>query len=125
MKNVVFKGILAACMLLFCFVGRAQTVSDPVGVWDYSIPSAPPEYSPGKAEFKKQNDKLILVLTAGENPALTFDVTVKDKNVYVCQFTSNEFSMTITLKPNGENLSGTLSTDMWDVEIDMKPAKKK
>jgi hypothetical protein len=111
-------------MLLFCIVGRAQTPSDPVGVWVYSIPEAPYEYSTGKAEFKKVDGKLTMTLAAGENPAIPLEVTVKENNEYVCKFSSTEFSMTITLKPDGETLKGYVTSDMWEVSITMKPDKK-
>ena len=125
MKNTIFKGILAACMLLFCIVGRAQTVSDPVGVWDYSIPEAPYEYSTGKAEFKKVDDKLTMTLkSSADSRVIPLEVTVKEKKEYVCKFKSDNFSMTITLKPDGENLKGTIASDQWEVSITLKPEKK-
>ena len=124
MKYTVLKGILAACLLLFCIAGQGQTVSNPVGVWDYSIPEAPDEYGVGKAEFKREDGKLTMTLKVGNNPAVPLSVTVKENNVYVCDLKTNEFSMTITLKPDGANLKGTVSSDYWDVGITLTPVKK-
>jgi hypothetical protein len=124
MEKTFCKVIFTACTLLFCLVVRAQTPSDPVGAWTYSIPEAPYEYSTGKAEFKKVDGKLTMTMTSGDYPAIPLEVTVKENNVYVCKFSSTEFAMTITLKPDGDNLKGTVGSDQWEVSITLKPDKK-
>jgi len=124
MERTIFKLMMTACILLFCIAGRAQTASDPVGVWVYSIPEAPYEYSTGKAEFKKVDGKLTMTMTSGDYPAIPLEVTVKENKEYVCKFSSPEFAMTITLKPDGDNLKGFVASDQWEVAITMKPDKK-
>ena len=119
----MIQGMLAACMLLLGFIVQAQTSSNPVGKWDYSVPEAPPEYSKGKAEFRMQDDKLVLVMTINNFVGEPIEVTKKD-NAYVCGFSVEGFSMSITLNPDGDNLKGWISSDQWDVTITMTPAKE-
>jgi len=123
MKNSMIRGMLAACMLLFGFIVQAQTSSNPVGKWDYSVPEAPYEYSKGKAEFKMQDEKLVMVMTINDFVGDPMEVTKKE-NAYVCEFAVEGFSMTITLNPDGDNLKGFISSDQWDVSINMTPAKE-
>jgi hypothetical protein len=123
MKKTVYKGMIVACMLLFGVMGRAQTSSDPVGVWTFSIPDAPVEYSTGKAEFKKVDDKLTLEMIVDGNPGISFEVTRKDKD-YVCRFVWDNFYMDMTLSPDGDNLKGKIAADDWEFVITMKPEKK-
>jgi hypothetical protein len=110
-------------MLLFGVIVQAQTSSNPVGKWDYSVPEAPYEYSKGKAEFKMQDGKLMMVMIINEYAGNPMEVTKKD-NAYVCKFAGDGFEMTITLKPDGDNLKGNISSDQFDVSITMTPAKQ-
>jgi len=117
------KGILVGCMMLLGFIVQAQTSSNPIGKWNYSVPEAPYEYSKGKAEFKMQNDKLVLVMTINDFVGDPMEVAKKE-NSYVCAFSGDGFSMTITLNPDGDNLKGFISSDQWDVSITMIPEKE-
>jgi hypothetical protein len=119
----MIKGMIVA-VLLFCgFVVQAQTSSNPVGKWDYTIPEAPYEYSKGKAEFKMQDNKLMMTLILDQNTGTPFEVTKKD-NSYICRMSFEGFIMTFTLNPDGDNLKGIISSDQWDVSITMTPEKK-
>ena len=124
MKNRIFRVLLAACFLLICSFGQAQTSSNPIGVWNYSLPDAPSEYSTGKLEFKNQDNKLMLVMYYENAPMGNgFEVTKKD-NKYVCDVAFDDFSMTFKLEPDGDNLKGMLSTDFGEFAIFLKPVKK-
>ena len=123
MKSIIIKGWFAAFMLLFCITGQAQTSGNPVGKWVYSIPDVSSEYASGKAEFKKQDGKLMLVLSSNEWIGDAFEMTKKDDG-YSGKFWIQEYSVTITLKPDGENLKGTLSSDRGTLLVSMKPEKK-
>ena len=123
MKNIIIKGLFAALMLLFCVASQAQTSKNPVGKWDYSIPDVSSEYSSGKAEFKNQNNKLMLVLSTGGWIGDAFEMTKKDDS-YSGKFLIEGYAITVTLKPDGENLKGTLSSDRGTLVISMKPEKK-
>ena len=123
MKKKMIKGMLAACMLLLGFIVQAQTSSNPIGKWDYSVPDAPPDYSRGKMEFKMQDDKLVATMIMGDYVGSPMEVTKKE-NSYVCQFSVEGYSMRITLNPDGDNLKGFISSDQWDVTITMTPAKE-
>ena len=123
MKKKMIKGMLVACMLLLGYVVQAQTSSNPIGKWDYSVPEAPYEYSKGKAEFKMQEGKMVMVMTINQNVGPAMEVTKKE-NSYVCQASFDGFSMTITLNPDGDNLKGVISTSQWDVGVTMTPEKK-
>ena len=123
MNKRMIKGMMVACMLLIGFMVQAQTSTNPIGKWDYSVPDAPYEYSKGKAEFKMQNNKMVMVMTINDYVGDPMEVTKKD-NAYVCQFVGDNFSMTITLKPDGNNLKGTIGSDQFEVSITMTPEKK-
>ena len=127
MKKRIMQGMLVACMLLIGFVVQAQTSSNPVGKWDYSCPDMPAEFSKGKVEFKMQNDKLTMTMTANGTfdgpPMPPLEVTKKD-NSYVCKMESEYFAMTITLNPDGNNLKGQISSEMGDIAITMTPEKQ-
>ena len=115
--------MLVACMLLLGYVVQAQTSSNPIGKWDYSVPEAPYEYSKGKAEFKMQDGKMVMVITINDYVGNPMEVTKKE-NSYVCKMSGDNFSMTITLNPDGNNLKGIISSDQRDVGITMTPEKK-
>ena len=123
MKKNVIKGMMGACMLLLGFIVQTQTSSNPVGKWDYSIPEAPYEYSKGKAEFKMQENKLVVVMTINQSVGNTLEVTKKE-NAYLFGFTIEGYSISFTLNPDGDNLKGIVSSDEWDVTITMTPAKE-
>ena len=122
-KYSIKRVFFAACMLLFCIVAQAQTSSNPVGMWTYNCPEAPYEYSTGKAEFKLQDDKLMLVMFVGGTQGQPVAVTKTDDG-YLCRFSIDYFDITIILKPDGENLKGTISSDDWELAMTMKPEKK-
>ena len=124
MKNIFSKGLFAACFLLICSLGWAQTSSNPVGVWNYELPDAPGEYATGKVEFKNQDGKLMMVMFFNGAPQGNgYEVTKKD-NKYICNVAIENFDMTFTLEPDGDNLKGMLSTDYGDLAIFLKPEKK-
>ena len=123
MKYSIKRVLFSASILLFCIVGQAQTSSNPVGMWTYNCPEAPYEYSTGKAEFKVQEGKLFLVMSVGGNPGTPIEVTKKD-NDYICKFSFDNFGITIILKPDGNNLKGTIASENWDLAISMTPEKK-
>ena len=123
MNSSIKRVIFAACMLLFCIVAQAQTSSNPVGMWTYNCPEAPYEYSTGKAEFKLQDGKLMLVMIMGGTQGAPIEVTKKD-NDYVCNFSIEYFDITIVLKPDGDNLRGTIASDSWELTMTMTPEKK-
>ena len=123
MKYNIKRVFFAACMFLFCIVIQAQTSSNPVGKWTYSCPEAPYEYSTGKAEFKLQDGKLMLVMVVGGNQGAPIEVT-KRENDYVCRFSIENYGITIILKPDGDNLKGTIASDGWELAISMKPEKE-
>ena len=123
MKKRMVKGVLVACMLLIGFAGMAQTSSNPVGKWDYSVPEAPAEYATGKAEFAMKDGKLMLTMTMNGQAGQPVEAVKKD-NGYICTFETEYFSMTITLNPDGNNLKGYISSDQFDVAITMTPEKK-
>jgi hypothetical protein len=125
MKKKIIQGMLVACMLLIGFAGMAQTSSNPVGKWDYSVPEAPAEYSTGKVEFKMQDGKLMMSLAvSGQGQSGPFAEAVKNDNGYVCKMVSEYFSMTITLNPDGNNLKGFITSDQFTVAITLTPEKK-
>ena len=123
MKKIVVKGLLAACMLLVCMVGRSQTGADPVGVWTFSIPDAPYEYSTGKIEFKKQGGKLVLSMIVNEQAGQSVEIVKKEK-AYSCSFNVDGYDLVMTLSPDGDNLKGIIVADQWELPITLKPAKK-
>jgi len=123
MKKKMIQGMLVACMLLIGFIVQAQTSGNPVGKWDYSCPEAPYEYSKGKAEFKMQDSKLMLVMTINSQTGQPMEVVKKD-TAYVCVVSNDYFSMTITLKPDGDNLKGVITSDQWEIGITMTPEKQ-
>jgi len=124
MKKRIIQGMLVVCMLLIGFAGRAQTSSNPVGKWDFSIPEAPPEYSTGKAEFTMQDGKLVFsMLVNGQSAGQPIEVK-KNDNTYVCEMANEYFSMKITLNPDGDNLKGMISSDQFAMGISMTPEKK-
>jgi hypothetical protein len=123
MKKRIIQGMLVACMLLIGFLGMAQTSGNPVGKWDYSIPDAPAEYATGKAEFKMQDGKLMLVMILNGQASPAYEAVKKD-NGYVCKMENEYFTVTLTLNPDGANLKGIVNSDQWDVPITMTPEKK-
>ncbi|GHV52971.1 hypothetical protein FACS1894181_16500 [Bacteroidia bacterium] len=123
MKKNVMKGLLAACMLLVCMVGRSQTSADPVGTWTFSCPDAPYEYSTGKVEFKKQNGKLTLAMIVNEQAGKAVEVK-KTGKAYSCNYTVDGYDLVMTLNPDGDNLKGAVATGEWELGITLKPAKK-
>jgi len=124
MKKRIIQGMMVVCMLLIGFTGMAQTSSNPVGKWDFKVPDAPAEYGIGKAEFKMQDGKLMLLMTiSGQSAGQSIEVK-KNDNTYVCEMSNDYFSMTIILNPDGDNLKGTISSDQWDMDIFMTPEKK-
>ena len=123
MKKNVMKGLLAACMLLVCMVGRSQTSANPVGVWTFSIPDAPYEYSTGKVEFKMQDGKLMLFMIMNEQAGKPVEVAKKD-NAYSCSFDVDGYALVMTLNPDGDNLKGIIVADQWELGITLKPVKK-
>jgi len=123
MKQIIINVILAVCIMLPATIVKAQTPTDPVGKWTYSIPDAPPEYGSGKVEFKKVDGKLFMLMSSSSFPEISMEVTVKENNEYVCNFSTDQFEMTLRLKPSGENLSGWLEVGGYDATITMKPDK--
>jgi len=123
MNTRMIKGMLVACMLLIGCMVQAQTSANPIGKWDFSVPDAPYEYSKGKAEFKMQDNKMVVVMTINNNSGDPMEITKKD-NAYVCQVSVDGFSMTINLKPDGDNLKGTISSNQFEIGITMTPEKK-
>ena len=124
MKKKIMHGLLVACMLLIGFVGMAQTSSNPVGKWDYTVPEAPAEYATGKAEFMMQDGKLVfMMIVNGQQTGQPIEVQ-KNDNTYVCEMSNEYFSMKITLSPDGDNLKGVISSDQWQMGITMTPEKK-
>ena len=117
MKN---RLLLLSFMLLFSMIGWAQTSTNPVGVWDFNVPDAPSEYATGKIEFKNQDGKLMLYFV-GVNQGT--EVTRRD-NQLTCRISSDYFDMTIVLRPDGNNLRGTVSSDQWAMAITLTPEKK-
>ena len=122
MRNRMIKWMLAACMLLLCMVGQAQTSSNPVGIWDFDIPNAPAEYATGKVEFKNQDGKLMMFFV-GMDQGTGFEVTKKE-NQYTCKMSFDYFDMTFVLNPDGDNLKGVIFSDQWEMDIIMTPEKK-
>ena len=123
MKKNIMKGMLLACMLLTGIIVQAQTSSNPVGKWDYLVPDAPIEYSKGKAEFLMQDGKLMMVMIADGQSGNPVEVTKTD-DTYTCRISSDYFTMTITLRPDGDNLKGVIGVDQWDLDIIMTPEKQ-
>jgi len=123
MKQIIINVILAVCILMPAAVVKAQTPANPVGKWNYLIPDAPPEYGSGKVEFKRVDGKLTMTMLSSGNPEIPLEVTEKENNEYVCTFSSDQFDMTLHLKPDGENLSGVLEVAGYEASITMKPDK--
>ena len=127
MKQIIINIILAVCILMPATVVKAQTPANPVGKWTYEIPEAPPEYGLGKVEFKRVDGKLTMAMMTAGNPEISMEVTEKENNgvkEYVCTFSSDQFEMTLRLKPNGENLTGVLEVAGYEASILMKPDKE-
>jgi len=123
MKKKMMKGIFVACMLLLGFIIQAQTSSNPVGKWNYTMPDAPPEFGQGQVEFKMQNDKLVLVILHNDYFGDPIEVTKQD-DAYVCEYAGGEFYMTMTFNPDGDNLKGMMSVGGYDLIMILTPAKE-
>jgi hypothetical protein len=124
MKKRIIQGMLVACMLLIGFMAMAQTSSNPVGKWDFTVPEAPAEYSTGKAEFTMQDGKLMYqMLVNGQSAGQPIEVK-KVENTYVIEISNDYFYMKITLNPDGNNLKGLVSSDQWEMGITLTPEKK-
>ena len=124
MKKRIMKGMLVACMLFIGFAGIAQTSSNPIGKWDYSIPEAPAEYGIGKAEFKMQDDKLVFLMTInGQTLGQPVEVKKTD-NTYSIEISNDYLYLSIFLDPDGDNLKGVLTYEQWDLDILMTPEKQ-
>ena len=124
MKKRIIQGMLVACMLLIGFAGMAQTSSNPVGKWDYTVPEAPAEYGTGKAEFSMKDGKLMYqMIVNGQTAGQPIEVK-KVENSYVIEISNDYFYMKITLNPDGDNLKGLVSSDQWEMGISLKPEKK-
>ena len=124
MKKRIMKGMLVACMLFIGFAGIAQTSSNPIGKWDYSMPDAPAEYGIGKAEFKMLDDKLVFLMTInGQTLGQPVEVK-KNDNTYVIEISNDYVYLDISLNPDGDNLKGILTYEQWDLDILMTPEKQ-
>ena len=122
MKKRIMQGVLVACMLLIGFVGMAQTSSNPVGMWETTFPDAPPEFAKGKAEFKMQDGKLMFIMYMNDQPGQPVEA-VKNDNGYVCKMESEFGTMNITFTRDGDNMKGAFSSDQFSMSFTMKPIK--
>ena len=101
-------------------VVQAQTPTNPVGKWNFDVPDAPGDNT-GKAEFKNQDGKLMVVLTIENNPSPAYEVK-RDGNKLVFKYT-RDYDVTVTLAPDGDKLKGSLSSVVFEFEIIMTPDK--
>ena len=124
MKTNVIRFMLAAAIMLLSVGAKAQSDFDPTGKWSYSCPDAPYEYQTGKVEFVKEAGKLKLKLFVGESLTAPGYEVEKKGSSFVCNYIVDNMDVVITLAKTGDNLSGAVSTDQWEMPITLKRITK-
>jgi hypothetical protein len=71
-----------------------------------------------------QDDKLVMVMIMDGQPAGPPMAVTKRNDSYVCEMSNEYFSMTISVKPDGDNLKGLIYSDQWEMAIVFTPEKK-
>jgi hypothetical protein len=116
--------MIAAVIMLLSVAVKAQSDSDPSGIWSYSCPDAPYEYQTGKVEFVQDNGVLKLKLFVGASTTAPGYAVEKKGTSYICNYVIDNMDIVLTLARSGGNLSGTVSTDQWEMPITLKPLPK-
>jgi hypothetical protein len=119
------KGLLVTLTLLFAAFVQLQAApidqKKLVGKWEYSAPTAPPNYTSGQVIFSQVGDKLKGQLVIEGQKVDFSSVTVKDDVVMVGIYLESTL-INVNFKLVGQNLEGKAETP--DGPVAVKAVKK-
>jgi hypothetical protein len=127
MKAQIVK---AAAIFGFLFVAMAayavamDSNSDKLkGNWAYSLPDAPYGYQDGSIEFKEVDGKLTAVAQVGTS-SYTIKGIKKEGDTFHCSLYVDGSDVKVSIKPDKEGLTGTVTADGWEMPVTFKKIKK-
>lgn len=127
MKTQITKVFAIFSFLLFTMAVYAGTMNSNSnklkGNWSYSLPDAPYGYQDGSIEFKETDGKLTAVVKIG-NSTHTINEIKKDGDTYRCSLYVDGSDVKVAIKPDKEELKGTVVADGWEMPVTFKKLTK-
>ncbi len=122
------KGLLLTLTILFTAFAQLQAApidqKKLIGNWEYSAPTAPPNYTTGQINFSEAGDKLKGELVIEGQKVNFSDITIKDEQVSVSIYLESTL-VTIKFKMVDQALEGKADTPDGPVAVKaVKVAKK-
>lgn len=121
-KTAAILGFLFFTMA--AYAGTTDANSDKLkGAWSYSLPDAPYGYQDGTIEFKETEGKLTGIARVGAS-SYTIKEIKKEGDTYHCSLSVDGNDVKVSIKPDKEELTGTVITDGWEMPVTFKRIKK-
>jgi hypothetical protein len=127
MKTQLTKATAIFSFLLLTmavYAGAMDANSDKLkGNWSYSLPDAPYGYQDGSIEFKETDGKLTAVARVG-TASYTIKEIKKEGDTYHCSLLVDGSEVKVSIKPDKEELTGTVIADGWEMPVTFKKIQK-
>ncbi|MDR0750890.1 MAG: hypothetical protein LBF62_15145 [Tannerellaceae bacterium] len=121
-KTAAILGFLFITMA--AYAGTMDANNDKLkGNWSYSLPDAPYGYQDGSIEFKETDGKLTAVARIGTS-SYTIKEIKKEGDTYHCNLSVDGSDVKVSIKPDKEELRGTVIADGWEMPVTFKKIKE-